>query len=164
MAHLTLPLHASPTHTGAANSPLCNSLLLSIANHRVFHNALHTGFDSNKEFRLHTFPKSILQQLEEAPDTIWPVSFRLPISASAASSASVLGAFPINPTIMFGAHRPSVFGNTAAAKTAAFTAVGKDQVRKPHARELTESRSERVDPGFLKKNSKTTRTFWAALR
>jgi hypothetical protein len=47
-------------------SPLCTFILVSIANPRVFHNALLMGYDSNKEYGLHTFPKYVLQQLEEA--------------------------------------------------------------------------------------------------
>ncbi len=42
---------------GEITSPLYTSLLLSIASPRVFHNALHTGSISNKEFGLHIFPK-----------------------------------------------------------------------------------------------------------
>jgi hypothetical protein len=46
---------------------MCSSLLLSIANPRVFHIALHTGSDSTKEFGFHTFPKSVLQHMETVP-------------------------------------------------------------------------------------------------
>ena len=45
----------------APNSPLCRTLLLSIANPRVFHSALHTGSDTGKEYGLHTFPINILR-------------------------------------------------------------------------------------------------------
>jgi len=38
---------------------LCQNLILSIANTRVYHSALHSGLDSHKEFGLHTFPKSV---------------------------------------------------------------------------------------------------------
>jgi hypothetical protein len=44
---------------GDITSPLCTSLLLSITNPRVFHTAIHTGSSSNKDFGLHTFPKSV---------------------------------------------------------------------------------------------------------
>ena len=47
--------------TGAINSPVCQSIIISIANPRVSHSALHSGSDSNREFGLHIFPKSILR-------------------------------------------------------------------------------------------------------
>ncbi len=52
---------------GAINSPVCQSLIISIANPRVFQSALHSGSDSNKEYGLHILPKSVLRQLETAP-------------------------------------------------------------------------------------------------
>jgi len=55
---------------GEVTSPLCISILLSIANPRVFHNAIHTGSDSTKEFGLRTFPKPVLQQMEAAPGAV----------------------------------------------------------------------------------------------
>jgi len=48
----------------APSSSLCRSILISIANPRVFHSALHTGSDTGKEYGLHTFPRSILIKLE----------------------------------------------------------------------------------------------------
>jgi len=48
--------------TGAKHTHLCQNLLLSIANPRVYRSALHSGSDSHKEFGLYTFPKSVLQQ------------------------------------------------------------------------------------------------------
>ena len=54
--------------TIAPNSSLCCSILVSIANPRVFHSALHTGSDTGKEYGLHTFPRSILIQLEANAD------------------------------------------------------------------------------------------------
>jgi hypothetical protein len=47
--------------TGAINSPVCQSIVISIANPRVYHSALHSGSDSNKKFVLHIFPKSVLR-------------------------------------------------------------------------------------------------------
>ena len=49
--------------TGVKHTHLCQNLLLSIANPRVYHNDLHPESDSHEEFGLHTFPKSVLQQL-----------------------------------------------------------------------------------------------------
>ena len=46
---------------GEVTTPLCSSLALVVACPRVFHNALHTGSNSFKDFNLHTFPKYILQ-------------------------------------------------------------------------------------------------------
>ena len=43
------------------NSALCRSILVSIANPRVFHSALHTGSDTGKEYGLHSFPRAILR-------------------------------------------------------------------------------------------------------
>jgi hypothetical protein len=52
---------------GEVTSPLCSSLTLSLACPRVFHSALHSGLNSQRNFGLHTFPKSVLAQLEAAP-------------------------------------------------------------------------------------------------
>jgi hypothetical protein len=48
----------------APNSSLYRFILVSIANPRVFHSALYTGSDTGKDYGLHTFPPSILRQLE----------------------------------------------------------------------------------------------------
>jgi hypothetical protein len=45
---------------GTGNSPNCRSILVSIANPVVYHKVLHSGSDSNREFGLHVFPKSVL--------------------------------------------------------------------------------------------------------
>ncbi len=47
--------------TMAHNSALCHSILVSIANPRVFHSALHTCLDTGKEYDLYTFPWAILR-------------------------------------------------------------------------------------------------------
>jgi hypothetical protein len=44
--------------------------------------------------------------------------------------------YPNNLTIWLGAHRASIYGATAAAKTAALTTAAKDPIREFHAREL----------------------------
>ena len=56
---------------GAINSPVCQSIIISIATPRVYHNVLHSGSDSNKEFGLRVFPNSFLRQLETAPGVKW---------------------------------------------------------------------------------------------
>jgi len=53
---------------GEVTSPLCSSLALSIACPKVFHNAIHTGSNSARDFGLHIFPKFVIQQLETAQD------------------------------------------------------------------------------------------------
>jgi hypothetical protein len=65
--------------SGAKYAHLCQTLLLSIANLRVYHIALHSGSDSLKEFVLHTFLKSILQQLVAALGIPWTSPFTLPL-------------------------------------------------------------------------------------
>jgi hypothetical protein len=60
--------HPFVVGAGEITSPLCTSILLSIASPKVLHFALHTGPDSNKEYGLHTFSKYRLQYLEEAQD------------------------------------------------------------------------------------------------
>ena len=113
-------------------TPLRSSLTLSIACPGVFHIAIHTGSNSSKDLGLHTFPKSVLQQLETTDDSSWRVSFRPPAPAH-------IGATPLGPTIpkklsiRFGAHRASIYGTTKAAKTVALTAAAKDQACDSHA-------------------------------
>jgi hypothetical protein len=119
---------------GDINSPLCTSLLISIANPGVFNNALHTGSNSNKDFGLHTFLKSALQKLEAKPDATWLAPFR-PL-ASALNGSHTLGALPKSLTMMFGAHHASIYGQTSTNKTATLAAAAKDQTREAHAREL----------------------------
>ena len=63
---------------GEGTSPLCSSLVMSIACPRVFHSALHTGSNSLRDFGLHTFPKRVLEALEEASAATWLAPFRLP--------------------------------------------------------------------------------------
>ena len=62
----------------APNSCLCRSILISIANPRVFHLALHTGSGTRKEYGLHTFPRCILRQLEANASAKWLEPFPLP--------------------------------------------------------------------------------------
>jgi len=69
---------------GACNVsyPFCQSILFSIANPRMYHVAIHRVPDSNMEFSLHTFPKSILRELETAPRGQWISLFLLPLNDS----------------------------------------------------------------------------------
>jgi hypothetical protein len=103
----------------------------------MYHSALHTGSDSSKEFGIHAFPKSVLQQLAVVKEVQWP--FLIPLSihlssgdTTADSSARLV--FPKSLTISFGAHRASIYGTTAAANTAAIAAASKGVVRETHAR------------------------------
>ena len=74
----------------AVNSSFCQSILLSIANLRVYYGALHTGSDSDKKFGLHTFPKSVLRQLETVPEGQWLSSFLFPVNATSGDSVARL--------------------------------------------------------------------------
>jgi hypothetical protein len=65
--------------TRAKHTFLCQNLLLSIANPRMHHSALHSGSDSHKECGLHTFPKSVLHQSVAAHGIQWPYPFTLPL-------------------------------------------------------------------------------------
>ncbi len=69
------------------NSRLCTAIYVSIVNPWVLHLALHTSSDTGKEFGLHTFPRTILRQLEASKDAKWLESFRL-ASTTGTSSPS----------------------------------------------------------------------------
>jgi len=45
---------------GTGNFPTCRSILVSTANPTVYYKVLHSGSDSNREFGMHVFPKSVL--------------------------------------------------------------------------------------------------------
>ena len=77
-------------------SPLCYSLTLSIACPKVFHNALHTGSNSTRDFGLHTFPKFVFQQLKTAQEASWKNSFRPP-SPAQIGFAPYIGTSPEEP-------------------------------------------------------------------
>ena len=93
----------------------------------MFHIAFHTGSKSSRDFGIHTFPKSVLRQLETSQDASWKTSFCSP--APAQIDAPALGPLPKNLSIRFGAHRASTYGSTKAAKTMALIAAVKDQTR-----------------------------------
>ena len=118
-----------------AKQSYCVNLLLSIANPRVYHNVLHSGSDSTKEFGPHTFPKSVLQQMDVAPGIHWLPPFALPLH-SPSGAAPARTAIPKIITIKFGAHRACVYESSAAAKLAPFAASAKDSVREAHARDF----------------------------
>jgi len=126
--------------SGSSHTHMCHNLLLSIANPRVFHGALHSGSDSHEEFGPHTFPKSVLQQLAAALGIQLPSSFTLPLhptsGAAAPDTIPARTAIPKNLAIMFGAHRASVYGSSAAAKTYPLTVSVKYLVREAHARDF----------------------------
>ena len=84
----------------APNSSLCLTILVSIANPRVFHSALHTGSDTGKEYGLHTFPRSILRQLAESTTAKWLAPWALPSQGGLT--------IPKIFSIRFGAHRDSI--------------------------------------------------------
>ena len=115
--------------TGANNSPVCQSIIISITNPRVYHNVLHSGSDSSEEFGLHIFPKSVLRQLETAPGMKWLTPLQL-TSATSTGAPGTQPALPKNLTIRFRAHRASIYGASHVTKTAPFTTAAKDPVRK----------------------------------
>ncbi len=118
----------------AINSPVCQSILISIANPRVSHSALHSASDTHKEFGLHIFPKSVLRQLETAPGVTWLTPLQL--ASRATTGTSKTPSLPKNLTIRFGAHRSSIYGSSHAAKMHQFTAAAKDPARESHARDF----------------------------
>ena len=119
---------------GEGASPLCSTLIMSIACPRVFHSALHTGSNSLRDFGLHTFPKRVLESLEAAPEASWLAPFRLPHSAQ--MGVPTQGPIPKNLSIRFGAHRASIYGSLKAAKTMALTPSANDRTRESHAKEM----------------------------
>ena len=123
----------------AKQTYLCHNLLFSIANPRVYHSVLHSRSDSSKEYGLHTFPKSVLQQLAAAPGIQWISPFALPLyppSEVTPEATPAQTAIPKNLAIRTGAHRASVYGSSAAATTAPFTSAIKDVAREAHARDF----------------------------
>ena len=86
---------------GAVTSPFCQSILISIANPRVYHSVMYSGSGSSKEFSLHTFPKSVLRQIETALGGQWLSLFLLPLNASREGTTTWL-ARPKNLAIRFG--------------------------------------------------------------
>jgi hypothetical protein len=136
--------------SGARHAHFLQTLLLSIANTRVYHSALHSGSNSLKEFGLHTFPKSVLQQFDAAPRLQLTSPFTPPLRPPAGDahiSAPASSAIPKNLTIRFGAHRASVYGNSDAAKITPFAASAKDLVRESQARDFIQ---ESIQPKIRK--------------
>ena len=113
--------HVRPHLVGAMapNSPLCRSILVSIADPSVFHSALHICSDTGKELGLHTFPRSILIQLEMNTNAKWLVPFSLP-PAGGATIANTW-AIPKNFSIRFGAHRDSIYDTSQVSKSGPLT-------------------------------------------
>ena len=104
--------------TMAPNSGLTLMISISINNPRVFHLALHTCSETGKEFGMHTFPRSILRQLEDCKTDKWLTPFTLPPQGAMTSAAG--GALPKNFSTLFGAHRDSIY-NSEVTKAAALT-------------------------------------------
>ena len=121
--------------TMASNSPLCRSILVSIANPRVFHLAIHTGLGTEKEYSLHTFPRSILRQLASSDTIIWWEHVCLPPTGG--STRSTDGEFPKNFSLCFGAHRDSICGSTTASSAGPLTSSAPASTRAAHVAALT---------------------------
>jgi hypothetical protein len=121
--------------TMTPNSPLCRSILVSIANPRVFHSALHTGSDTGKEYGLHTFPRSVLRQLESNTDAKWPVPFSLPRVGG--NTSTIIGAIPKNFSIRFGAHRDSIYDTSQVSRSGPLAPTAPALTRQENAGALT---------------------------
>ena len=120
-----------------ADTHLCQNLLHSIANPRVYKSVLLSGSYYGKVFGLHTFPRSVLRQLATAPEIQRLPPFTLPLrlpSGDALEATPARTTIPKNLTIKFGAYRASVYGSLASAKTMPFATAAKDHVRESHAK------------------------------
>jgi len=100
--------------TMAPSSALCRSILISIANLRVFHSALHTGSDTWKEYGMHTFPLAILKQLAANTEAKWLVPFSPPPVGG--ETITTIGVIPKNCSIRFGAHRDSIYNTSQVTR------------------------------------------------
>ena len=122
--------------TMALNSALCRSILVSIANPRVFHSALHTGSDTGKDYGLHTFPRVILRQLEANTDAKWLVPFSLPPVGGTTNTTT--GVIPKNCSIRFGAHRDSIYNTSQVTRSDPLAPTAPALTRQAHAGTLTQ--------------------------
>ncbi len=122
--------------TMAPNSALCRSILISIANPRVFHSALHTCSDTGKEFGLHTFPRLILRQLEANADAKWlePLSH----TPAGGATSTNLGIIPKNFSIRFGAHRDSIYNTSLVTRSGPLNPTAPALTKQAHAGTLTQ--------------------------
>ena len=116
-------------------SHLCKGIYVSIANSRVFHLALHNGSDTGKEYGLHTFPETVLRQLEACQDATWMEAFRL-IPTSGTFSAGA-GEILKNFSFRFGAHRDFICGTSLGSRVGPLTPFAPVAVRAAQAAALT---------------------------
>jgi hypothetical protein len=117
------------------NFCLCRSILIFIANPRVFHLALHTGSDTGKEYGLHTFPRSILRLLEANALAKWLELFPFPLSGGATNTNT--GVIPKNFSIRFNAHRDSIYNTSLVNRSGPPTPSASALNRQAHAGALT---------------------------
>jgi hypothetical protein len=122
--------------TMAPNSALCRSILVSIANPRVFHSAMHTGSDIGKKYGLHTLPRAILRQLESNTDAKWLVPFSLPLAGGTTNTTTVV--IPKNFLIRFGAHRDSIYNTSQVIRSGPLAPTAPALTRQAHAGTLTQ--------------------------
>ncbi len=113
----------------APNSTLCRTILISIANPRVFHSALHTGSDTGREYGLHTFPRTILRQLESSITAKRLTSWALPTAGGMA--------IPKNFSIRFGAHKDAIYNTPVVSRVGPLTPAATAPTRAAHAAYLT---------------------------
>jgi len=117
--------------TMAPNSALCRSILVSIANPRVFHSALHTGSDTGKEYGLHTFPRAIFRQLEANAEAKWLVPFSL--TSAGGTTSTTTGLIPKIFSIRFGAHRDSIYNTSQVTRSGPLTPTALALTKQAHA-------------------------------
>ena len=117
------------------NSPLCRSILVSIANPGVFHSALHTGSSTEKKNGLHTYPRSFLRQLESNTVAMWLVPFSLPLVGG--NPITIIGAIPKNFSILFGVHRYSIYDTSQVSRSGPLVPTAPALTKHAHAGALT---------------------------
>ena len=145
---------------GPTISRFCQMILVSIANPRVFHLALHTGLDSNnREFGLQTFSRAVLHMLTARPMAKWLAPFSIPSPTNAAIGLRG-DPLPKNISIRFGAHRLSIYGAVHAAKTTPLLPNEKDAARKLNAGSYIRmlNGTPRLARRFRTRSSRTTRS------
>jgi hypothetical protein len=124
-----------PGGTTFPNSRICTCIYVSIANPRVFHLALHIISEIGKEFGLHTFPRTILRQLEECQDATLLKSFRLTPTTCTFDSST--GDIPKNFSLRLRAHMYSICGTSMGSRTGPLTPSAPGAVRAAQAAALT---------------------------
>jgi hypothetical protein len=109
--------------------------VISTANPRVFHSALHTGSDTWKGYDLHTFPRFILRKLEANAAAQWLEPFSLAIVGGEINTN--IGAIPKNFSICFGVHRDYIYNTFQVTRSGPLFPSAPASTRYVHAGALT---------------------------